>query len=97
VITLGTPHHGTWWGHFAHTVNGVQMQLQSAWIGALEIGEKPRQTVEFVCFYSNCDNIVFPVSTAKLAGADNRMVSVRGHVDMAFDPEVVNACWTLMR
>jgi triacylglycerol lipase len=97
VITLGTPHHGTWLGHFSNTINGMQMQLQSEWIDALENKEKTQNSMEFVCFYSNCDNIVFPVSSAKRDGADNRLVRSRGHVDMAHDPQVISACWELMR
>ena len=46
----------------------------------------------FTCWYSNCDNIVFPASTAALAGADNRFVDGLAHVQMAFDPGVMQAC-----
>ena len=42
--------------------------------------------VPFTCWYSNCDNIVFPTSTATLPGADNRLAPGRGHVEMAFVP-----------
>lgn len=97
MITLGTPHHGTWLAQFSHTSNGAQMQLDSRWLKALESSEKAEDFEKFVCIYSNCDNIVFPVSSAKLAGADNRLVLGRGHVDMAHDPQVIDACWELMR
>ncbi len=97
VITLGTPHHGTWLGRLSHTVNGSQMQLSSRWLHTLQQIEKTRIAVEFVCFFSNCDNIVFPVSSATLEGADNRLVRSVGHVDMAHDPAVIEACWDLMR
>ncbi|RYF38882.1 MAG: permease, partial [Comamonadaceae bacterium] len=46
----------------------------------------------FTCWYSNCDNIVFPTSTAQLQGADNRFVDGVAHVQMAFHPEVMKAC-----
>jgi triacylglycerol lipase len=97
VITLGTPHDGTWTAKFSHTANGAQMKKNSAWLNHLSENEKKPQNVQFACFYSNCDNIVFPVSSAKLEGADNRMVRNRGHIDMAHDPEVINACWVLMQ
>jgi triacylglycerol lipase len=96
-ITLGTPHHGTWTARFSHATNGAQMKKDNAWLSLLAEKEKKLQNVQFTCFYSNCDNIVFPVSSAKLEGADNRMVRNRGHIDMAHDPEVINACWALMR
>ncbi len=97
VITLGTPHHGTWLARFSHTLNGAQMQRGGAWLSSLALNEKKLQKVPFTCFFSNCDNIVFPVSCAKLEGADNRLVRCRGHIDMAHDPEVMDACWALMQ
>lgn len=42
----------------------------------------------FTCYYSNCDNIVFPTLTATLEGADNRFVPGQAHVQMAFDETV---------
>ena len=43
----------------------------------------------FTCYYSNCDNIVFPTLTATLEGADNRFVPGQAHVQMAFDETVM--------
>ena len=43
----------------------------------------------FTCYYSNCDNIVFPTRTATLDGADNRFVPGQAHVQMAFDETVI--------
>ena len=43
----------------------------------------------FTCYYSNCDNIVFPPLTATLEGADNRFVPGQAHVQMAFDETVM--------
>jgi triacylglycerol lipase len=97
VITLGTPHHGTWLGNFAHSTNGAQMRLNSTWLELLRTREAPHIAAKFVCFYANCDNIVFPVSSATLEGADNRFVGSLGHVAIALDPDVIAACWPLMQ
>jgi triacylglycerol esterase/lipase EstA (alpha/beta hydrolase family) len=97
VITLGSPHDGTWLAKFALTRNGAQMQHDSLWLRTLQSSEKVLKSVNFVCFYSNCDNIVFPSSYAKLEGADNRLVHGLGHIDMAHDPAVMDVCWDLMQ
>ena len=47
-----------------------------------------RPTDPFTCWYSNCDNIVFPASVATLPGADNRFVPGVAHVELAFDERV---------
>ncbi|WP_309831906.1 alpha/beta fold hydrolase [Paracidovorax wautersii] len=92
VVTLGTPHRGTWAGRFSRAVNGQQMALDGDWIGALSGSEPPGRSARFVCWYSNCDNIVFPAQVATLPGADNRFVEGVAHVQMAFHPPVVQAC-----
>jgi triacylglycerol esterase/lipase EstA (alpha/beta hydrolase family) len=86
VVTIGTPHGGTWLGRFSHLHNGRQMRLGSQWVRALP--QDIASQVPFTCWYSNCDNIVFPASTATLPGADNRLVRGAAHVELAFRPEV---------
>lgn len=88
VITLGTPHAGTWLGRFAWSDNGRQMREHSDWLRQLARDEPPGRYRHFVCWYSNCDNIVFPASTATLPGADNRFVPGIAHMALAFDPGV---------
>lgn len=93
VITIGTPHRGTWLGQFSHLKNGRQMRMGSDWLRTL--GEAQVPFTRFTCWYTNCDNIVFPQSTATLPGADNRMVRGVAHVALAFDPRVISASMRL--
>jgi pimeloyl-ACP methyl ester carboxylesterase len=86
VITLGTPHHGTWLARLALTINSRQMQRASRWIEQLATSEPADLAQRFTCFYSHCDNIVFPASTATLPGADNRHLSATAHVHMTDHP-----------
>jgi pimeloyl-ACP methyl ester carboxylesterase len=86
IITIGSPHHGTWLGRFSHAANGRQMRLHSDWLRQLGA---PGAVHKFTCWYSNCDNIVFPAATATLAGADNRLVQGAAHVELGFRPRVM--------
>jgi triacylglycerol lipase len=83
VITLGTPHHGTWLARFAMTRNSRQMRRLSHWLQTLAAHEPEGHGQRFTCFYSHCDNIVFPPATATLPGADNRHVPAHAHVHLA--------------
>ena len=89
VVTIGSPHQGTWLGRFSRSPNARQMVPGCDWLCQLGAGESASRRSRFTCWYSNCDNIVFPASTATLAGADNRFLSGPAHVHMAFDEQVI--------
>ena len=89
IITIGSPHHGTWFGRFSFMTNARQMCLSNAWLGQLAADEPPQRYKLFTCYYSNCDNIVLPASSATLAGADNRLIAGAAHVALAFDQQVM--------
>ena len=99
IVTIGTPHHGTWLGRFSRVSNGKQMRQEGPWLTALREREArrwPQGTyARFTCWYSNADNIVFPTSTATLPGADNRLVQGHAHVAMAFEQEIVDGTLAL--
>lgn len=89
VITIGTPHHGTWLAASSHAKNGQQMRVNSDWLSTLAGQETPARRAKFVCWMSNCDNIVFPVSSAHLESAINCTNHGHGHVKLAFTPAVM--------
>ena len=84
VVTIGTPHQGTWMARCGRTTNGLEMRLDSPWLLALARVESPASYARFTCFWSRCDNIVFPTAGAMLPGADNRHLPATPHVAMAF-------------
>lgn len=89
IVTIGTPHRGTWIARHALTRNGLEMRIGSAWLGALSEAEGDGDAYRsFTCFWGHCDNIVFPTRVATLPGADNRHIAGTPHVAMAFHPEV---------
>jgi triacylglycerol lipase len=97
VVTIGSPHGGTWLGRFSHSPNGDQMRLTSPWLRQLVADESAMtRRPRFTCWYSNCDNIVFPTSTATLNGADNRLVRGVGHVELAFEPRLLESLLELL-
>lgn len=89
VVTIGSPHHGTWLGRFGRTANAMQMRQAGDWLMQLARDESTHSYSGFTCFYSHCDNVVFPASTATLRGADNRHIVGQSHVHLAYHPEIL--------
>ena len=96
VVTIGTPHRGTWLARFGRGLNNRQMRLLSDWHTQLDHEMPAGRHALFTCWYSNCDNIVFPASTATLPGANNRLVRGAAHVQLAFVPQVMQATLALL-
>ncbi len=90
VVTIGTPHHGTWMARFGLAPNTQQMRLRNRWLRQLAAHEPAQRYRSFTCFYGHCDNIVFPCSTATLPGADNRHLRGHAHVHMLRHPAVLD-------
>jgi Alpha/beta hydrolase family len=97
VVTIGTPHRGTWLARFGHGQNNRQMRLLSDWHARLDLDMPEDRYARFICWYSNCDNIVFPTSTATMPSADNRLVKGAAHVQLAFDSEVITETLKLLK
>ncbi|WP_137895269.1 alpha/beta fold hydrolase, partial [Ramlibacter sp. 2FC] len=97
VVTIATPHRGTWLGHFSAAVNARQMQLGSAWLAELASQEPPARAARFTCWYSDCDNVVLPYASAMLQGARNRLVPGLPHVALALCPQVIEATLEAIR
>ena len=89
LITLGTPHSGTRLARLAFSTNGRQMRQSSPWLTALAAAEPAARRRSFLCFFSHCDNIVFPASHAVLADAEERHVPAAAHVDLLNQPGVM--------
>lgn len=96
VVTIGAPHGGTWLGRFSRFSSGRQMALGSDWLRQLEMDSRRQPQPGFTCWYSNCDNVVFPSSSATLPAAQNRLVVGAAHVDLAFHPQVVRETLSLL-
>ncbi len=72
------------------------MAFGSAWLEALHAAEPPGRHVQFTCWHSNGDHIVYPADSAMLNGARNRFVPGVPHVALAFRPEVVRETLALL-
>lgn len=97
VVTIGTPHHGTWLARWGRGTNVRQMRLSSDWLARLNQVQAASPQHRFTCWYSTADNIVFPSWSAALPGADNRLLQGVAHVQMAFLPQVMDETLAMLK
>jgi triacylglycerol lipase len=76
--------------------NVAAMRIDSAWLKSLWSREPASTRAKFICFWSHCDNIVFPTRNATLPEADNRHLKATAHVQMALHPAVIVAVLELV-
>jgi triacylglycerol lipase len=90
IITIATPHRGTYLARFGHGKNARQMRLGSAWLEDLAAAETPQRRALFVVLLSHHDNIVSPQMNQTIEGAPTHEFSGIGHVAMLYDAQVQN-------
>ena len=79
LITMGSPHHGTFHAYLALGCNARQMRPGNAWLTTL--GETV-VTVPFTSIYSLHDTIISPQDSSVMTEADNVSLMAVGHVSM---------------
>jgi triacylglycerol lipase len=87
LITIGSPHHGTCMASLAVAPNARQMRRGHPWLAELDRSEPAALRARTTCFYSDCDNIVFPAHSAALEGAHNRALRGTGHISLVWRDE----------
>lgn len=92
VLTVATPHGGTWLARFAHRQPAVDMREGSDWLQ--QLGQPPLD-VPFSCWCSSSDNIVFPPNLATLPQAQLHQVDDAAHMQLLFDARVWRHCLQL--
>ena len=79
LVTLGSPHHGTYHAYLASGPSAQQMRPGNAWLVALG---QTRVTVPFTSIFSVHDTVISPQESSRMAEAVNVQISAVGHVSM---------------
>ena len=87
LITVGTPHAGTWLAHGGRSASARQMRPGSDWLRQLAQDEARlraghSQAPWVLSVFSPCDSIVFPTQGALWPGGEALAVAGAGHVDL---------------
>jgi pimeloyl-ACP methyl ester carboxylesterase len=86
VITLGTPHAGTIFGHVGLGRNARQMATGSKFLADLAASEDAARRARFVCIATRDDNLIAPRSSPLLPGATHHLLDGVGHLALTVDP-----------
>jgi triacylglycerol esterase/lipase EstA (alpha/beta hydrolase family) len=97
VITLGTPHQGTYLAKFGHGKNAWQMRLNSLWRNELANSEPAKRRALFTVMFTHHDNIVSPQAIQTIDGAKVVEFSGMGHVAMVYNRRVQDAVMDELR
>lgn len=93
IITLGSPHLGTFLANLAVGYNAVDMRLKSPWLGELAVREMSGRGPayrKFSCLFTYHDNLVAPQLNAVLPGSKAIALSGIGHLSLALSTVVVD-------
>lgn len=83
LVTLGTPHQGSWLARLGWGRNARQMLPGCDWMGALNRCTLPAQ-LPVLSIYSVHDNFVLPQAAQRLPGAQNLELAGIGHLALVF-------------
>lgn len=86
LVTLGSPHHGTYLAYILPGRNLRQMRPHSDWLRSLNAIQAGVPVTN--CF-SVHDNIIAPQRSARLAGAREIELEQLGHMSMAFSTQLM--------
>ena len=90
LITIGTPHRGTWLARLAMAVNARQMRVDSEWITGLAGREPATLPGLITSWWSECDQIVYPPPTAVYPGSEAKQIRGVGHIALTAREEIWN-------
>ena len=90
LITIGTPHCGTWLAGLARTPNARQMRVASPWMTDLAGKEATTLSESITSWWSECDQIVYPSPTAVFPGSEAKQLRATGHIALTSREEIWN-------
>jgi triacylglycerol esterase/lipase EstA (alpha/beta hydrolase family) len=85
LVTLGTPHHGTYSARFASTEKTIDLRVGSEFMKKME-GKPLPKTIKCVSFWSRNDIVILPSESAVLESGDAVEMTPLTHFSYLIDP-----------
>jgi hypothetical protein len=90
LVTLATPHHGTYAARFLATHRALDLRPGSPVLERLA-SQAPWTGPKLIAFWSAADVLLLPATTATLEGADNREIPGTSHNGFLTRPRVLTS------
>jgi triacylglycerol lipase len=88
-VSLGGPNHGTNTANYCFSTACSEMRIGSTFLNNLNAGdETPGTTVNWLTWWSPCDDVINPDSSVALSGATNRQTACLSHSALHEDATV---------
>ena len=90
-VSLGGPNHGIHVADLCITADCRDMRRGSPFLTALNQGDETPGEARYATWRSPCDEIIDPVDTVVLRGADNHLTGCVSHLGLLRDPAIYRA------
>ena len=85
LVTLSSPHHGTWTAHIHFGPATRQMRRGSEFLKQLDNAHRDPSAPRLISFWTATDLIILPASSSKVEGASNRHHWGLGHISFILE------------
>lgn len=79
LVTLGTPHHGTWMAYLSQQLGCQQMRPQSPFLQALNQDAELLGQLQFTSIWTPFDLMIIPATSSQMPVGRASVVGVLGH------------------
>jgi triacylglycerol lipase len=87
-VSLGGPNHGTDTANFCFSTACSEMRVGSTFLKNLNSGDETPGTVNWLTWWSPCDEVINPDSSVALSGATNTQTACMSHSSLHEDATV---------
>lgn len=84
-VSLGGPNHGTDTANWCFSTACSEMRIGSSFLTALNSGDESPGAVNYLTWWSPCDNIINPDSSVAVSGATNTQTACISHTGLLED------------
>lgn len=96
LVTLGSPHRGTWMAFLLPTLACEQMRPDSSFLAGLNADPSELARIDFASIWSPIDALIVPAESSDLGVGESIRVCAPNHFGLARDPRIIRLVASLL-